>query len=210
MSTDVPRARPTLSCVLPWSRELPTYARVAEELGIERVWIYDSPALYGDVWMALVRVAEVTERIGLGTGVAIPSLRHPMVTASCIAAIEDVAPGRLVAAFGTGFTGRRAMGQLPMKWADLERYVRDLRGLLRGDVVEIDGAACQMIQSPGFGPERPIGVPLLLAPMGPKGFGVARDIADGSTGRCWSRVRSSILRRTTTHPVSNRPSALPS
>ena len=129
--------------------------------------------------MALVRVAEATDRIGLGTGVAIPSLRHPMVTASCIAAIEDVAPGRLVAGFGTGFTGRRAMGQVPMKWADLDRYVRDLRRLLRGEVVEIDGAACQMIQSPGFGPERPIGVPLLLAPMGPKGFGVARDIADG-------------------------------
>lgn len=168
-----------MSCALPWSRELTTYARVAEELGFERVWIYDSPALYGDVWMALVRVAESTERIGLGTGVAIPSLRHVMVTASCIAAIEDLAPGRLLVAFGTGFTGRRAMGQVPMKWADLDQYVRDLRGLLRGDVVEIDGAACQMIQSAGFGPDRPISVPLLVAPMGPKGFVVAGDIADG-------------------------------
>jgi 5,10-methylenetetrahydromethanopterin reductase len=36
-----------------------------------------------------------------------------------------------------------------------------------------------MIHSPGFAPERPIDVPLWAAPVGPKGFGVAREIADG-------------------------------
>lgn len=179
MTPETRSNRPALSCALPWSRELTSYARMAEELEFERVWIYDSPALYGDVWMALARVAESTKRIGLGTGVAVPSLRHVMVTASCIATIEDLAPGRLVAAFGTGFTARRAMGKLPMRWTDLAQYVRDLQNLLLGNVVEVDGAPCQMIQSPGFGPARPINVPLLVAPIGPKGFAVAREIADG-------------------------------
>ena len=99
-----------LSCALPPSRDLPTHAQVAEDLGYERVWAYDSPSLYGDIWLALGRAAEATTTIGLATGVAIPSLRHVMVTASAIASIEELAPGRLVAAFGTGFTGRRAMG----------------------------------------------------------------------------------------------------
>jgi 5,10-methylenetetrahydromethanopterin reductase len=141
--------------------------------------VYDSPALYGDIWLALGRVAEATTTIGLATGVAVPSLRHVMVTASAIASIEELAPGRLIAAFGTGFTARRAMGRPPMRWADLATYVTQLRGLLAGEVVEVDGAACQMIHSPGFGPARPIDVPLLLAPLGPKGFAITTEIADG-------------------------------
>ena len=77
-----------------------------------RVWVYDSPALYGDIWMALGRAAEATPGGLLGTGVAIPSLRHAMVTAPAIGAIEELAPGRLTVAFGTGFTARQAMGKV--------------------------------------------------------------------------------------------------
>jgi 5,10-methylenetetrahydromethanopterin reductase len=168
-----------LSCGFPPSRDLPTYARLAESLGYERVWAYDSPALYGDVWVALARVAEATERIGVGTAVAVPSLRHPVVTASAIATIEELAPGRLAVAFGTGFTARLAMGKRAMRWADLATYVMQVRALLQGDVVEVDGAQSQLLYSPGFGPERPIDVPLLVAPSGPKGFAVAHEVADG-------------------------------
>jgi 5,10-methylenetetrahydromethanopterin reductase len=195
---------PELSCAFPPSRDLPRYARLAETLGYRRVWVYDSPALYGDLWIALARVAEVTTTIGLGTGVAVPSLRHPMVTASAIATVEELAPGRLVCAFGTGFTARMAMGKPAMRWADLGRYVEHVRALLRGDVVEVDGARCQMIHSPGFAPARPIAVPLWAAPVGPKGFGVARDVADGvvvtgppppgeSWARCAMLVQGTVL-----------------
>jgi 5,10-methylenetetrahydromethanopterin reductase len=172
-------SRVGLTCAFPPSRDVVEYAVLAEELGYERLWLYDSPALYGDIWIALARIAQCTSTLGLGSGVAVPSLRHVMVTASAIASIEELAPGRLVAAFGTGFTARRAMGQKPMSWQSLATYVTQLRGLLRGEVVDVDGAACQMVHSPGFGPPRPIDVPLYLAPIGPKGFAVARDLADG-------------------------------
>jgi 5,10-methylenetetrahydromethanopterin reductase len=168
-----------ISCCLPPSKDAPAYARLAEEIGYDGVYIYDSPALYGDVWMCLGRVAEATSRITIGTGVAVPSLRHPMVTASAIASVEELAPGRGVYAFGSGFSARFAMGQKPMGWADIRRYLVQLRGLLRGEVVEVDGAACQMIHSPGFAPKRPIDVPLIAAVSGPKGFAVAREVADG-------------------------------
>jgi 5,10-methylenetetrahydromethanopterin reductase len=72
-----------------------------------------------DIWISLARIADATERIGLGTGVAVPSMRHPMATAPAIAAIEALAPGRLVVAFGTGFTARVTMGQKPMTWKAL-------------------------------------------------------------------------------------------
>jgi 5,10-methylenetetrahydromethanopterin reductase len=165
---------PRISCGFPPRRDITGIARCAEDLGYARIWLYDSPALYGDLWIALSRVAEATSRIGLGTGVAVASLRHVMVTASAIASIEELAPGRLVCALGTGFTARRALGQKPATWAFLEQYVLQLRALLRGEVVEVEGAPCQMIHSPGFAPPRPIEVPLLLAPGGAKGLAVAR------------------------------------
>jgi 5,10-methylenetetrahydromethanopterin reductase len=99
-----------------------------------------------------------------------------MVTAAAIASVEDLAPGRLVVAFGTGFTARIMLGQKPMRWADLARYLGQVRGLLAGDVVDIDGQACQMLQPEGFGPARPLATPLWAAPMGPKGFATAREI----------------------------------
>ncbi|MCE2391102.1 MAG: LLM class flavin-dependent oxidoreductase [Proteobacteria bacterium] len=168
-----------LSCGTPPRRDLPELAARAESLGYTRYWTYDSPALYGDVWIALARVAERTERIGIGTAVAVPSLRHVMATASAIATLEELAPGRLACAFGTGFTARKAMGRKSSRWASLELYLRQLRGLLRGEVVEVEGAACQMIHAPGYAPPRPIEVPLLVAPMGPKGMAAARAVGDG-------------------------------
>jgi 5,10-methylenetetrahydromethanopterin reductase len=167
---------PSYSCALPPSRRIAEYAGAAEEFGYQRVWLFDSPALLTDIWVALARAAEATGRIGLGTGVAVPSLRHPMVTASAIATIEELAPGRLVAAFGTGYTARLAMGRRPVRWAEVARYVRQVRDLLAGQVVEIDGAAAQMIHSPGYGPSRPVSVPVWLAASGPKGFTVAREL----------------------------------
>jgi 5,10-methylenetetrahydromethanopterin reductase len=151
-------------------------ARAAERLGYERVWLFDSPSLYTDIWVAVTRIVDATSSIGVGTGVAIPAMRHPMATAAAIAGVEEAAPGRLVACFGTGFTGRLTMGQPPMRWADLARYVRQVRALLAGEVVVIDGGVCQMMHAPGFAPERPIRTPLWVAPSGPKGFAAAHDL----------------------------------
>jgi 5,10-methylenetetrahydromethanopterin reductase len=171
--------RPAYSVALPPSREVTAYARAAAELGYSRVWVFDSPSLYGDVWVALAQIVEAVPDIGVATGVAVPSLRHPMVTASAIATIEDLSPGRLWAYFGTGFTARFTMGKPSIRWADLATYIAQVRGLLQGDGVEIQGAPCQMIHSPGWAPPRPIEVPLGLAPIGPKGFAISHELADG-------------------------------
>jgi 5,10-methylenetetrahydromethanopterin reductase len=142
--------------------------------------LFDSPAVYGDIWIAAARAADATSELGVATGVAVPSLRHPMVTAAAIATIEEAAPGRLTCAFGTGFTARRALGQKPLAWARVAAFVRTLRALLNGEVVEIDGAPSQMLHMPGWAPQRPLATPLWVAPSGPKGMAVADEIgADG-------------------------------
>lgn len=168
-----------LSCAFPAAVRHVEHAVVAESLGYERAWFYDSPALYEDVWMVLAVAAGGTSRIGLGPAVLVPDLRHVLVTASAVATLEDLAPGRVSVAVGTGFTGRMVLGQRPLPWARVERYLRDLRALLRGERVEVDGRPVQMLHPPGYGPPRPLATPVIVAANGPKGMAVARELGDG-------------------------------
>lgn len=167
------------SCAFATSSNTPAHVQLAETLGYERAWLYDSPALYPDVWMILTRAAERTSRIGLGPGVLVPSLRHPMVNAAAIAELAGQAPGRVAVAIGSGFTGRMAMGQRAMPWKRVAEYVRCLRSLLAGETAEWEGTKIGMLQLPGFGAPRPIDVPILIGADGPKGLAVAAELGDG-------------------------------
>lgn len=168
-----------VSCAFPTALDSPDHIALAEELGFSRAWVYDTPQQSPDVWMTLALAAERTERIGIGPGVLIPSLRHPMVNAAGTATLAALAPGRVAVAFGTGFTGRRAMGYRAITWAYMERYLRAYRGLLAGEVVEWEGARMRMLHPEGHAADRPVDVPVLVGALGPKGAHVARELGDG-------------------------------
>jgi 5,10-methylenetetrahydromethanopterin reductase len=129
--------------------------------------------------MLLALAADRTSRVTLGTAVLVPDLRHVLVTASAIATLEALAPGRVKVAIGTGFTGRMVLGQRPLPWAYVERYVTTLKALLRGEQVEVDGAVVAMIHPDGYAPPRPIETPIIVAAAGPKGTAIAREMGDG-------------------------------
>jgi 5,10-methylenetetrahydromethanopterin reductase len=168
-----------ISCAFATSSDTPGQVELAETLGYKRAWLYDSPALYPDVWMVLNRCAERTSRIGLGPGVLVPSLRHPMVNAAAIAELVDQAPGRVAVAIGSGFTGRFTLGKRPMPWRQVADYVRCLKALLAGETAEWEGGKVRMLHLPGFGAARPIDVPILIGADGPKGLAVAAELGDG-------------------------------
>lgn len=164
---------------LPPGPDTVAYAKLAEDLGYESVWCPEIPAFGHDIWVTLARIAEQTSRIGVGASVLIPSYRHPMAQASAIATVDAIAPGRVRAGFGTGFTGRAGMGKRPLTLAYMRRHIEQVRGLLRGEAVDIDGGLAQILASDGWLPDRPIDAPLLLAAQGPKGRQLAHEIADG-------------------------------
>lgn len=168
-----------ISCGLVPSLDVVEHAQLAEELGYERAWLYDSPAIYLDIWASLARIAERTDRIGLGTAVLVPGLRNVVATAAAIATIEAAAPGRLACGFGTGATARWTFGERALSLATVGEHLRQLRALLNGEVVEVDGQKVQMAQLPRFAPPRPIEVPFLLSALGPKGQALAHEVADG-------------------------------
>ena len=168
-----------VSCAFPTALDSPDNIALAERLGYDRAWVYDTPQQSPDVWMTLALAAQRTERIGLGPGVLVPSLRHPMVNASATATLCALAPGRVAVAFGTGFSGRRAMGYRAIPWAYMDSYIRAYKALLRGEVIEWEGARMQMLHPDGHAPARPVNVPVLVGALGPKGNKVARELGDG-------------------------------
>src|SRR5689334_18736796 len=101
---------------------------VAEASGFTHAWFYDTQLLCSDVYATMALAAEHTKTLKLGTLVAIPSNRIAPVTASAIATINALAPGRVVLGLGTGFTGRNTMGLPPLPVKQLVEYVRQGRG----------------------------------------------------------------------------------
>ncbi len=161
-------------------RDTPDHIALAEELGFDCAWCYDSPLLYHDVFTTLARAAERTSRIGLGVGVIVPGLRTPVATAAAIRSVSALAPGRVVVSVGAGFTGRFTLGQGPVSLRALEREVTDLRALLCGD---------EVIHPDGGKPVRPIpvpgaagagDVPIYVSCRGPKAQALAGRIGDGA------------------------------
>lgn len=168
-----------LSCSLPPSVNLVKQAQLAESLGYNRLWVGDSPALYSDPWVALSQVAAHTDTFGLGVAVLVPSTRHVMVNAAAICGIEAQAPGRLAVAIGTGFTARRLFGKGPLSWASTADYIRQLKALLRGETIELDGAKTRLMHPAGMSAQLPLNTPIIVAANGPKGIEVAQELGDG-------------------------------
>lgn len=158
--------------------------QAAEEAGFTHAWFYDSQLIYSDVYATMALAAQNTSRIRLGTLVAIPSNRIAPVTASAIATINKLAPGRVILALGTGYTGRNTMGLPPISVNRLKEYTRQVRGLLRGEDVKFtEGERERWIRlvhpdhDSFINIKDPISI--YLAANGPKALEAVGELADG-------------------------------
>jgi 5,10-methylenetetrahydromethanopterin reductase len=102
-----------------------------------------------------------------------------MTNAAAVATLSAIAPGRVAIALGSGFTARYTLGQRPLRWAYVEEYVAAVRGLLRGETVEWEGAPIRMMHTDGFVAQRPVDVEVLIGADGPRGTAVAERVGDG-------------------------------
>ena len=155
----------------------------AEALGFSHAWFYDTQLLNPDVFVCMALAARATSKIRLGTGVLIPSNRISPVAANGLATLSKLAPGRIDFGVGTGFTGRRTMGQKAIRLADLERYVAEVQGLLRGETVEVllEGEKKKVrFMVPELGLiDLAHEVPLHLSAFGPKGRALGARLGAG-------------------------------
>jgi 5,10-methylenetetrahydromethanopterin reductase len=144
----------------------------AETLGWDAALQPDSQLRRRDTYVFLAAAARVTERIMLGTLLANPVNRHPSVTASSIATIDELAPGRVLLGWGVGDTAVRLAGLRPARVKELEAATRLMRALLDGEAVEV--GAERPARLPHHRP-----VPIWIAAGGPRTLRMAGSIADG-------------------------------
>jgi 5,10-methylenetetrahydromethanopterin reductase len=158
-------------------------AQRAEALGFKQVWFYDTQLLNPDVFICMGLAAQKTERIRLGTGVAIPSNRIAPVAANALATLNKLAPGRIDFGVGTGYTGRRTMGLRAIKLAALKAYVEQVRLLCMGETVswEFEGKTNDIaFLNPDMGlinVKDPIGVH--VSALGPKARETTAELGAG-------------------------------
>ena len=159
--------------------QTPEHIRVAESLGYTTAWCFCSPAIYVDTFTILGLAATKTERIGLGPAVMVPHLRHVADGAIAIATLDALAPGRVTAVVGSGFSATALLNRKSVPWRDVEAYVIAMRELLAGHEIDWDGTRFGLLHAGKMGIQLPINVPIWMAAHGPKGFAAAARSADG-------------------------------
>jgi 5,10-methylenetetrahydromethanopterin reductase len=164
------------------SQPLPVIVRqvqLAESLGYDTAWITDTHLVCRELWVTLAACATATSRIRLGPGITVPHTRHVSVTASAIASLHELAPGRLVLGIGTGGSAAETMGLAVAKMArvaTLESMATSLRHLLACEAVRLDtGTDARLAWL-----ERPVSIPLYLAGSGPRMLETAGRLGDGA------------------------------
>jgi len=154
------------------TRVLPALTRVMEETGWDLLGIGDSQSVYREVYVSLTACALASRRLRLGPTVTNPITRHPAVTASAIASLDEVSGGRAFLGIGSGDSAIYNLGQRLTSLDTLRRALVTLKALMRGERVELDGRRIhtQWIRRP---------VPLWIAAEGPRTLELAGELCDG-------------------------------
>jgi probable F420-dependent oxidoreductase len=157
----------------PPARRLVELARRAEEAGFSHVWTFDSPLLWQEPFVIYSQILAATESIVVGPMVTNPLSRDPTVTASLFATLNDMFGNRTICGIGRGDSAVRVPGGRPASLARLAEAMRVIRGLARGEAVEVNG--------------RPLSIPWVrngalqvwMAAYGPRALELAGQQADG-------------------------------
>lgn len=158
-------------------RVMREYALLADELGYANVWFGDSQNIWRESSVTMGAAAVGTKRAVFGTGVTNAVTRHRSLLASTWATLSELTDGRVALGIGTGDSSLRTMGLKPLKLAELETAVAELRALFRGaEVREPDSGAAYHLNYLG---ENPPDIPIYVAASAPKILHLAGRIADG-------------------------------
>ena len=147
--------------------------RIAEAVGFDYGWLFDSHVLWREPYPLLTLMARETSRLRLGTCVTNPGSREPTVTASALATLDELSGGRMDLGIGRGDSARRVLGKSPITLANTEEAIRVIRGLVEGRKVVYEGTELEL---PWVGHWR---LPVWVAGYGPMALAMSGRVADG-------------------------------
>jgi probable F420-dependent oxidoreductase len=167
-------------------REIPAYARRAEELGVGALW---SAETKHDPFLPLAVAASNTSRIQLGTAIAVAFPRSPMVLAHTAWDLQKASGGRFVLGLGTQVKAHN-LRRFGIAWEPpgprLREVVLALRAIWecwqRGAPLDFRGRSYRFdLMTPFFNPgpiEHPR-IPVYIAAVNPYMAQMAGEICDG-------------------------------
>ena len=122
----------------PYQRFLELVA-LAERLGFDYGWTYDSHVLWQESIPTLALAANATSTIKLGHMVTNPGTREPTVLASAYATLQDISDGRMVMGIGRGDSARRYIAQEPVPVGRFEEALKMIKPFMNGKTVSWNG-----------------------------------------------------------------------
>jgi probable F420-dependent oxidoreductase len=128
----------------------------AEEVGFESVWTGEHVALpthdnpvptpaetpFLDSVVALARIAALTTRVRLGTGILVLPHHNPILVAKTLASLDVLSGGRVIAGFAAGYAEPefRALGvRFDRRGAITDEYLAAIRSLWTDEVPRFEG-----------------------------------------------------------------------
>jgi probable F420-dependent oxidoreductase len=158
----------------PYQRMIDLF-QLAERLGFDNAWTYDSHVLWQESMPTMALAAAATERIKLGHMVTNPGTREPTVLASAYATLQDISDGRMVMAIGRGDSARRYIGQQPVPIARFERALKMIKPFMNGETVHWNDKDIELAWVRKDLPP----IEMHVAGYGPRALAVAGRVGDG-------------------------------
>lgn len=155
-------------------RQILDTVRLAEELGYSHVWIGDSQVIWREAYVNLGAAALETSKVVLGTGVTNPLTRDITVTASGMATLSEMAPGRVALGIGMGDSSVETLGRKPATLARLSEAIGTIRKLVAGESAVHEGNEVHFSWAPKTR------VPVFIGASGPRLLRLAGQVADGA------------------------------
>jgi probable F420-dependent oxidoreductase len=157
-----------------------------EELGVDSLWLQEM--VFGSLVEPFIGMAHAlarTERLKVGTGVAVLPGRHPVLVAKQLASLAALAPRRVLPVFGLqpARLSERAMFPVPAgrRGAVFDESLELIRLLLRHETVSFTGQYFTVDRA-GIGPTPPKPIDIWTGGSAPGAFRRAGRLADGWLG----------------------------
>lgn len=176
---------PKIGIVTPyWSDitmdELLEYAKLAEELGYDSVWV---PEMWGMDALSLIgHLAANTSKIKLATGIISVFSRTPAIIAQAAATLDEISGGRIMLGLGTS-------GPIVIEnWHGIKyenplqrtrEYVEIIKMALKFERVNYEGKIFKLKNFKLLFKPLRSDIPILIGAIGPKNTYLAGEVADG-------------------------------
>ncbi len=158
----------------PYQRMIELF-QLAERLGFDYAWTYDSHVLWQESTPTLALAAAATERIKLGHMVTNPGTREPTVLASAYATLHDISGGRMAMGIGRGDSARRYINQKPVRVQPFEDALQMIKPFMNGEKVAWNDTEIELAWVRKELPP----IEMYVAGYGPRALAVAGRVGDG-------------------------------